>query len=230
MEEIDLKEIFDMFWSKKVLVFTIVLIFTIMGIVYTKYFVKPDYKATSTLVLTKNSSDNKTITQAEVTLNQKLVATYTILVKSDNVLKQVISNLGVNISTEKLKECVNVTLVTNSQLIELSVTNRDPKIAQILTNEIANVLVERVKEIYKIDNINIVDVAKVPQNPYNINHKKDIIIFVSIGIAIAFSYVFITSLFDTTIKTAEEAERRLELNVLASIPNYNFDSKKKGKK
>lgn len=230
MEEIDLKEIFDMFWSKKVLVFTIVLIFTIMGIVYTKYFIKPDYKATSTLVLTKNSSDNKTITQAEVTLNQKLVATYTILVKSDNVLKQVISNLGVNISTEKLKECVNVTLVTNSQLIELSVTNRDPKIAQILTNEIANVLVERVKEIYKIDNINIVDVAKVPQNPYNINHKKDIIIFVSIGIAIAFSYVFITSLFDTTIKTAEEAERRLELNVLASIPNYNFDSKKKGKK
>lgn len=231
MEEIDLKEIFYIFWNKKVLILAVVIVFIGIGVVYSKYFVKPDYEAKSTLVLTKNtSSDDATITQSEVTLNQKLVATYTEVVKSTKVLRQVISNLGINITEEELKENVKVSLVSNSQLIQVAVTNENPETAKNLANEITSVFIEKVKEIYKIDNINVVDLAKIPEAPYNINHKKDIIMFAVAGFAIALVYVFVSSLLDTTIKTAEEAEKRLQLNVLASIPNYNMMQKKKGKK
>jgi capsular polysaccharide biosynthesis protein len=47
---------------------------------------------------------------------------------------------------------------------------------------------------------------------------------------VALGIVFIRSLFDTTIKNSEEAEKRLGLTVLASIPQYDYEMKKKGKK
>lgn len=230
MEEIDLKQLLEMFWSKKILIILIILLFTGIGVFYTKFIIKPDYKATSTLVLTKNTTNDTTITQSEVTLNQKLVATYTVLIQSNDVLRQVISNLNSDISEETLRNNVSVSLVSNTQLIEISVTNENPETAKKFASEITNVFIEKVKEIYKIDNINIVNEAKLPTTPYNINHMKNIMIFAFIGVVIAFGYVFIINMFDTTVKTAEELEKRSGLTVLASIPNYDYESKKKGKK
>lgn len=229
MEEIDLKELFNMFWSKKFIILIIVAIFIVIGVFYTKFMVKPDYKATATLVLTKNTSNEETITQTEVTLNQKLVATYTQWIKSNNVLRQVISNLDTDISEDILRNSVSVNLVTNTQMIEVSVTNENPEMAQKYVNEITNVFIETIKETYKIDNISLVDKAKLPTAPYNISTKKNVFIFAFIGIVIAGGYVFIASMLDTTIKSAEAAEKRLGLNVLASIPNYDFETKKNKK-
>lgn len=231
MEEIDLKELFDIFWSKKIVIALIISVFICIGIFYTKFMVKPDYKSYTTLVLTKNTNDNETITQSEVALNQKLVETYKTLVGSNNVLRQVISNLNANISEDDLRNKVSVTLVKGTQLIEISVTNENPETAKEFASEITKVFIEKVKEIYKIDNISLMDEAKVPNSPYNISHVKNLLIFGCIGIIIAIGYIFIISMLDTTIKTAEDAEKRLGLNVLASIPNYDYEpKKKKGKK
>lgn len=224
--EMDLKELFNMFWSKKLEIFVIVILFVALGIFYTIYLVKPDYKSSTTLVLTKNTTDNETITQSEVSLNQKLVATYSTLIKSDNVLRQVIRNLRLNIDEEDLRKSVSVSLVNGTQLIEICVTNEVPRNAQIYASEITKVFISKVKDIYKIDNISLVDEAKIERTPYNVNHVKDIILFTFIGLVVAFVYVFIENLLDTTIKTAEEAEKRLTLNVLASIPNYDYKIKK----
>lgn len=230
MEEIDLKELFNMFWSKKLIIILIVIIAIVIGIFYTKFMIKPDYKATAKLVLTKNAVDNETITQTEVTLNQKLVATYTVLIQSNSVLRPVISNLNLNINEDVLRNKVAVTLVSNTQFIEISVTNADPKQAKEIANEITNVFMEKAKEIYKIENISLVDEAKIPSAPYNINNIKNILIFAFLGIVVSIGYVIITNMLDTTIKNAQEAEKCIGLTVLASIPNYSYDEKKKGKK
>lgn len=229
-DEIDLKELFNMFWSKKLEIFMIIVLFVALGIFYTMYLVKPDYKSSTTLVLTKNTTDNETITQSEVNLNQKLVATYTTLIKSDNVLRQVIHNLGLNIDEEDLRKSVSVSLVNGTQLIEVCVTNEIPENAKIYASEITNVFIKKVKDIYKIDNISLIDEAKIESTPYNVNHVKDIVVFTFIGLVVAFVYIFIENLLDTTVKTIDEAEKRLNLNVLASIPNYDYKIKRKGKK
>lgn len=230
MEEVDLKELFNIFWSRKIIIVIITAIFICIGVFYTKCMIKPDYKAVSTLVLTKNASDDETITQTEVNLNQKLVATYTVLIKSSSVLRPVISNLNLSISEDVLRNRVSVNLVSNTQLIEVAVTNGNPEKAKEIVNELTKVFMEKAKEIYKIDNISLLNEARTPLTPYNISHIKNIIIFAFIGIAISVGYVIISNMLDTTIKNAEEAEKRLGLTVLASIPNYAYDGKKKGKR
>jgi capsular polysaccharide biosynthesis protein len=231
MEEIDLKELFNVFWNKKIFIIIVTILFAIIGFIYTKYIVKPIYKSTATLVLTKSdSTEETTITQTEVTLNQQLVATYTELIKTKNILGEVINNLGYeDITEEELKEDITVELVSSTQLIEISVKNSNPERAKNLTNEIADVFVKREKEIYKLDNISKVDEAKLPTTPDNINHKKDIVMFTIMGFVVSMGIVFIISLFDTTIKNSEEVEKRLGLTVLASIPQYDYEMKKKGK-
>lgn len=231
MEEIDLKEIFEMFWSKKIIIIVILFVSIVIGVIYHKTMVIPEYKSTATLVLVKNSdnNNNQTITQSEVTLNQKLVATYTELIKSNNVLRKVIENLGISMEESTLRSNIKVGLVTNTQLIEISVANTDPELAQQFTNEIVKVFIEKVEEVYKINNINVVDQAKLPTAPYNINLIKTIAIFAMIGIIIAGAYVFIAGVMDSTIKSAEKVEKDLGLTVLAQIPQYDYEAKKKGK-
>lgn len=231
MEEIDLKELFNIFWSKKLFIIMVTLTFAVLGLYYGKRIVIPDYKSTATLVLTKsNNTETSTITQSEVTLNQQLVATYTELIKTNNILRQVIDNLKYNdITEEDLRKNVEVQLVSTTQLIEVSVKNTDNVKAKELTNEIVKVFIEKTKEIYKLENIHMVDEAKVEEKPYNVNYKKDILIFAGIGFILAIGIVYIKSLFDTTIKNSEELEKRLGLTVLASIPQYDYEMKKKGK-
>lgn len=231
MEEIDLKELFNIFWSKKLFIIMVTLTFAVLGLYYGKRIVIPDYKSTATLVLTKsNNTETSTITQSEVTLNQQLVATYTELIKTNNILRQVLNNLKYNdITEEDLRKNVEVQLVSTTQLIEVSVKNTDNVKAKELTNEIVKVFIEKTKEIYKLENIHMVDEAKIEEEPYNVNYKKDILIFAGIGFILAVGIVYIKSLFDTTIKNNEEVEKKLGLAVLASIPQYNYEMKKKGK-
>ena len=64
MEEIDLKELFEIFWTKKIQILLVVIIFMVMGVVYTMGFTTPKYSSSTTLVLAMagtKESDNLNI-------------------------------------------------------------------------------------------------------------------------------------------------------------------------
>ena len=237
MEELDLKELFNIFWSKKIPIILLVLIFAVLGFIYTMTMVTPMYTASTTLVLATSNRDNQgttnttnSITTSDITLNSNLVSTYSVLVRSKDVLVQVISNLGIDISWEDLRNNVTVSSVEDTEVLEISVTNLNPEYAADIANEIAKVFSDKVSEIYNINNVHIVDEAEVDNVPSNINHSKDVVIFAFIGAVIAVLYVLIANMLDTTIKTADDIEKQFKLPVLASIPIYGADMQKKKKK
>lgn len=234
MEEIDLKELLSLFWSKKTQIILIILIFMLLGVIYTIGFVTPKYTSSTTLLLaTSGSSADKTntITTTDVTLNSKLVSTYSALVQSKSVLRQVISNLGIKISEDELKNNITVTQEKDTEIIKISVSNTNANTAEKVANEVAKVFTEKIQEIYKINNVQIVDTAEIETEPSNINHPKDVIIFTFIGIVVSAGYVLIANMIDTTVKTAEEVEKEFKVPVIATIPLYSFEpAKNKGGK
>ncbi len=238
MEEIDLKELFEMFWHKKAQIILIILIFMVIGVIYSVGFVTPMYSSSTTLVLAGTASSTEeqttnTITTADLSINSQLVSTYSELVKSNNILGQVISNLGINIDAEELRKNIEVTSVEDTELIEITVSNENPEYAAKIANEIASVFEEKIaKEIYNINNVHIVDEATPETEPSNVNHIKDIVIFAFIGAVVAVMYVLIANMLDTTVKTQEDIEKSIKIPVLASIPMYDMEMeklKKKGK-
>ena len=234
MEELDLREIFRIFWNEKLKIIFILIFFIEIGVIYTMHFVKPVYSASTTLVLATSNTESAittatSITTAEITINSKLVSTYSELVKSKNILREVMKNLNLNMDEDELRRSVDVNSVKNTELIEITVTNPDRFTAERIANEIAKVFTDRVKEIYKIENVHIVDVAEVPEEPSNINHKRDVLIFAAGGLLVAIAYVFLVNIFDTTIKSPEDIENTYQLSVLASVPLYK-ENMKGGKK
>lgn len=238
MEELDLKELFSIFWNKKVWIIIITIVFIILGAVYSFVFVEPEYQASTTLLLAKTSTEQTTenatsaesITQTDLTLNQKLVSTYSVLVQSKSVIREVINNLGIEgLEEEELKKSVTVNAVEDTEVIKITVTNKNPDYAAKIANEISNVFSKKVADIYKINNVYVVDVAEIENEPYNINHAKDIIIFAFIGIVVACAYILIRNMLDNTIKSDADVEK-MGLTVLAQLPMYDFDERVRGGK
>ena len=239
MEELDLKELFEIFWNKKVQIILIILIFVVIGIIYTVGFTTPMYSSSTSLVLVGTSNSDTTgttgqtseITTTDITINSKLVATYSALVQTKNILGQVIANLGIDVDEEELRKNVEVTSKEDTELIEITVQNENPIYAAQIANETAKVFKEKIAgEIYKINNVYIVDEAEVESQPSNINHTNDVAIFGIVGLIIAVMYVLIANMLDTTVKTQEDIEKNIKIPVIASIPVYEVDSDKTERK
>lgn len=235
MEEIDLKDLFNIFWSKRTQILLIIAIFIVIGFMYSYIFLTPKYQASTSILLAKSntsqSSDGTTITANDLTLNQKLVSTYSELLKLETVLNQVISNLEINKKVEELKKNISVSAKDDTEIIEIKVTDADAKMAQKIANETAQVFISKIaKEYYNMDNVYVVDAAKEEKAPYNVNHIKDLVIFAIAGFVIASIYVFILNMLDTTVKSKEDIEKRLGLTVLTTIPLCSFGQAKGGKR
>ena len=105
MEELDLKELFDIFWIRRTTIILIILICAVIGFIYTMNFTKPVYSTSTTLLLasTNNNENGKNaVTVGDITVNSKLVATYSKLIKSRKVIDQVNSNLSMTVNTNNI--------------------------------------------------------------------------------------------------------------------------------
>lgn len=226
MEELDIKDFLRLFFEKKLLIIVITIICILIGGSYSIFLKIPKYKSSTTIALTKvNNSDRteyidtrESITQTDVTLNQKLVDTYRIIVKSNAVLEKVVNNLKeMNLTVEELKKNIIVSSVEETEVIEISVININPKDAAKIANEISKVFDEQIREMYKIDNVYTLNVAKVPEKPYNINHIKTVVISAAIGIMISGFYIVIINLFDNTTKSREQVEQSVKVPVIGML-------------
>lgn len=227
-DEIDLKQLLELFWSKKIFILAVILIAAVAGYVYSNFFVEPKYTSSTTLILAqRNSTTSETITSTDVTLNDKLIDTYKEIATSATVVRTVISNLNLsNIDENVLKKEINVTAVTGTQILKISVTDADAELATKIANEMGNVFSQRITDIYKIDNISIVDEAETTGIPSNINHKKDMAIFLAGGLVVAVGLVLIMNMFDNTVKSSSDIEKAININILAEIPECDFASKR----
>ena len=84
---------------------------------------------------------------------------------------------------------------------------------------------ERIKDIYKIENVSVLDEAETPEEPSNVNHKRDMLIFLAVGIVLAIAIVLLANMLDNSIKSSADIET-LNLTVLAEIPECDFGSKR----
>lgn len=228
MEEIDLKEVAKTFWNKKFIILFVLMFFIIIGFVYTFNFVTPTYSAKTTLILAsingKSASSidsgitDTSVIDKDITLNSKLVSTYSELIKSKNILRKVKSNLDIDINEENLKKSIKVDTVEDTELIQITVENSNNELACYIANEIASVFKEQIKVYYDIENVQIVDVAEIETEPSNIHHKRDIAIFGLIGIVVSFAYVLIINMLDTTVKSIDDIEMLTNLTVIATFP------------
>lgn len=216
MEEINLKEVYSYFKSKILWILIAIVLVIVIGNIFTMITRTPLYQSNTTIVLVGGSK--KEYNQTASQLNQNLIGTYSQIIKSRKVMKEVIDNLKLKMTTQELSNSVTTTAVEDTEIIKITVNNVKAKQAQKITDEVANVFAKEIKEIYHLENVEIIDKAELAKAPYNVNYLKDNIIYLVIGVVLSFGVVFVMYYFDTSIKSSEIVEEKLGLTVIGVVP------------
>ena len=220
MEEINIIELLN-YYVKKLPIIIIVTLFTLLaGVFYIEKIQVPLYHGTTTIILVQKTDSNQSAnaTQNELNLNERLVTTYSQIIKSRRVLEQVIHSLELKTDTDSLSDKITVTSVSETPIIKVVVSDKDAEVAVKIANELASVFKEEITKIYNLENISIIDNAIIEEKPYNVNFAKQMIIYGFVGFALSCGIVFIVYYFDNTIKNRKEIESKLNLAVLSEIP------------
>lgn len=228
MEEINLKELFD-YLKERILVITIIILAVlVVGCVYSIFLKTPLYQSETTVVLVSDdgTSGGGTYTQSDVNFNKSLVPTYSSIVKSKRIADKVIKNLSLDYTVDELLKNIKVSNTTDTEIITIEITDQDKALAADIANEVVKVFGEEIKNLYKLQNVMVIDVGEEAEEPYNINLMKDVVIYFLVGIVIACGSVFVVYYFDTTIKSAEEVEKKLGLPVFGIVPRVKHKEKK----
>lgn len=221
MEEVNLKELFTYYLKKLPIIIFVAVMFMLLGIFYIKKIQVPMYHGTTTIILVQKSDNNSSSNsyQNELSVNQKLVSTYSKIIKSRRVLEQVKNNLNLgSISVEGLANKIDVAGVNDTSIIKISVSDKDNSLAMKIANEVANVFKKEITNIYNLENVSIIDEAIVESTPYNINVKKELLLFILGGLVLSCCVTFIVFYFDNTIKSKKDIVN-LDLPVLAEVPS-----------
>ena len=220
MEELDLKELLTLIWKKKMLIVIMAITGIIIGMTYNLFFTTPKYKSTTDFLLAQ-STDNiegvDSITTTDVALNSKLLNNYAELIKSDMILNEVLNRLGITLNMGELQKDISVENKKNTEFIELTVRSTDNQQAALFANKIIEVFNEKIKEIYNMENVHIVDEAKVSNEPYNINPTKYALIGAAIGIVVAMIIIFLQNMLDDSIRNENDIEHQLGIKTLAKF-------------
>lgn len=218
-EDIDIKRILEIIFSKKIFIILILLLSITLGYVYSYYYKKPEYKSSVTILLVADENRvDKEVTQTDLNINSSLISTYSSIAKSTNVVQKTINNLGIDINASKLQKNIEATQIDKTQFLKITVRNANPETAKNIANELAKVFTEQIKEIYNLENISIVDKAETENVPFNINHTKDMVIFACVGILLSAILVVAIYILDDTIKDEKQIERNLKMQTLGRLP------------
>ena len=231
MEEINIKDFFNYLKKYILIICGVVVIFVIGVFTYDKSIKKPLYTTYTTIILTKSNEaqTSTTITQNDILLNQKLVETYTKIIKSKLVLDQVISETGITYTAEELGQNVAVEAYENTEMLKISVTDSDPELAASIANSIAQVFSGEVAKIYQMNNISVIDIAQVPEEVSNNTLTRDFFIALFISIFGSIGVIFIIYYFDDSIKLTDDLEEEIGMPVIAKVFKSDIGSKNRGK-
>lgn len=231
MEEINIKDFFNYLKKYILIICGVVVIFVIGVFTYDKSIKKPLYTTYTTIILTKSNEaqTSTTITQNDILLNQKLVETYTKIIKSKLVLDQVISETGITYTAEELGQNVAVEAYENTEMLKISVTDSDPELSASIANSIAQVFSGEVAKIYQMNNISVIDIAQVPEEVSNNTLTRDFFIALFISIFGSIGVIFIIYYFDDSIKLTDDLEEEIGMPVIAKVFKSDIGSKNRGK-
>ena len=229
MEEIDIKDLLLYFVKKIPIIIIISVVVMLLGVLYSVLFKKPLYYGDVTVILVQednNYSGNSSITQNDLAIAQKLVTTYSEIVKSKRVLDRVIKELDLDYTYEQLKSNVSVSSVKDTEIIKIAVSDEDNRQAVDIANKISTVFQDEITEIYNLENVSVIDAAEKQTTPYNIHTVRDIVLFFAVGLVLAIGTVFVIYYFDTSIKSVDEVEKRLGVPVIGTVPLFRKEKRK----
>ena len=226
--EINLGDIFQILLSNWIYILLAGAIVAVAVGLFTHFFIKKEYTASSSMYIytTADQYQNGTISYNELSAADNLIKTYQVIVKSNSVLDVIAERFNAehpehaawNIGASKLKSMATVSVPSNTKLIRVSISTRDPKLSADIANTFAKYVPDQIVRITKAGGVEIVDYAVVPSSPSSPDLTKNVLIGFAAGFVLAAIYFLLRAYLDTTIYTSEEVQKVSRCPVIGTVP------------
>lgn len=182
------------------------------------------YQANTTLIVSSGMAGIG-LNNSDISLNQKLVVTYSEIAKSRDILTRVISKYDLPETPEVLGKKISIGIVKDTELIKLAYSCNDPKLAEAVTNELANEFIKKVGQVMKVRNVNVVEKAIEPLQP--LPKKRGIILLASIilGGTLGIGVAALIEFLHKKLRKSADIEKILGVQMLGMIPEIDFSEK-----
>ncbi len=221
-EVIELRDIIRIIKKYIVLILIVPVIFAAIGAIISIYFIDPVYESSTTLIVNQSKDSSEAINKSDVDLGKSLIYTYAEMAKSNTVLDNTMKSLNL---VELNGKTISVSPVKDTQILKIAVQNTNPQLAMDIANTLVEEFTLEITRITKIENVAVVDYARLPVNPIKPNKVMNTIIAGILGAMLILFVVFLMEYLDNTIKTEKDIERYLGVSVIGTIPNFNQGSK-----
>lgn len=229
---IDLRDLFLLLKKHLLAIVAAGVIFAAVGGLWTKFLITPQYEAYATLIV--NSREDQTagqtyITNDQITSATKLVETYSVILTSDTVLDKTIEDLGLDLTYQELKNKVSISSVNDTQVMQITVQDADPQLAQEITASIVAQAPQMIIQTVKAGSVEVISQAKAGDTPVSPSLKKNVAIAGVLGVLLCYAFFFVKYLLNNKFMTESDITNRLGLTVLGVIPSVELPERKDGK-
>ena len=225
--EIDLIDLFYFLKKKLWLIVLGLLSFALVGAAYTILFMDNEYTAKTRMYVLSRSSEN-TISSADYNTANFMIKDYEVLITGENVTREVIDRLGLNMSVGELTGKISVTAINNTRVLQIVVVDSNPQRAADIANCVREVASAQIKQIMAVDAVNLVYEAEVPRAKSGPSLSRNTMLGGILGMVLVMGVLVVIYMLDDTIRTDEDVTRYLGLETLGVIPaSKELDNYKK---
>ena len=182
------------------------------------------YQADTTLIVS-SGMQSVGLESSDIALNQKLVVTYSEIAKSRDILTRVISKYDLIESPTALGKRISVRPVKDTELIKLTYSCNDPKLAEAVTNELANEFIKKVGQVMKVRNVSVVEKAIEPRSPLPKGRGKILLASIILGGMLGAGVAFLIEFLHKKVRKSSDMEKILGVQMLGMIPEIEISNK-----
>lgn len=215
--EIDLIDLLFFLRKKIWIIVAALLVFGLLGAGFTAFFAEDEYTA-KTRMYVLNRTQETPAASSDYNASNYMIEDYKVLITGENVSKEVIKELKLEMTTAQLAAKVSVEAINDTRVLQIKVVDNDPERAAAIANTVREVAGQQLKEIMDLEAVNLVYEAQVPDQKSGPNVTRNTVVAAVIGLAVALVVLIVIYLLDDTIRSEEDVERRMGLSVLGVIP------------
>jgi capsular polysaccharide biosynthesis protein len=177
----------------------------------------PVYTATTTLYVLSEYTQGS-ISYMDVNTSTLLVSDYQALASSSRVRAGAAEMVGID-NLDGFE--ITVDTQDSTRMIYVNVVGENPGETANVANAIAENLSVCILEVMKVENISVIDTAVPPNMPSGPDALKNTVLAGMCALVLSIGIVLFAEVANTRIRTNEDAEKLLNLPVLAQIPKMN---------
>ena len=225
--EIDLWELFQILLKNWLWILLSTLGCAILGLLITMFLITPKYRAEATMIVNTRQDQTATVTNDQITSAQKLVDTYSIIIRSRRVIDPIMEKLNIEADYESFVKNIIVESVNDTQVMSIQVENKDPEIALQVVQEIVDRAPVAIISTVEAGSVNVVSEpyvnSEVPVSPSKL---KNTAIAAFIGLFLSSGAFLLIAFLDNTFKSEEDIQKQLGLVTIGIIPTTESCKKK----